>query len=94
MDPEHAIVIIGVSHVANITAGFSDENNPVHNDLVLVYHLDNDMKCYKVVASWDNNNPLLLAAIAKVSTKIEAENKAAQGVGMHATHQQVKLTGQ
>jgi len=93
VDPAKAVIIVGVHHVLNITGGFSDENNPVKPKIVIAFHLDSDKKCFKTAGSWDNSEPTLKAALKKVSNRIEAESKAAQGLGMPAM-EQVQLTGQ
>ena len=92
VDPANALIIIGVELVMNITGGFSDENNPVKAKSVMALHLDSDMKCFKEVCSWDNNEPTLKAALKKVTDRIQAESKVSQGLGMPAMKQ--VLTGQ
>lgn len=92
VDPANGLVIIGVEIVLNITGGFSDENNPVKSKIVMAYHLDSDMKCFKEACTWDNSEPTLKAALKKVMDRIEAESKVSQGLGMPAMKQ--VLTGQ
>ena len=92
IDPANGLIIMGVEVVFNITGGFSDENNPVKSKIVMAFHLDSDMKCFKEACTWDNNEPTLKAAIKKVTDRIEAESKVSQGLGMPAMKQ--VLTGQ
>lgn len=93
VDTANALVILGVHAFVNITGGFADENNPVQSKIVMAFHLDRDMKCFKTAGSWDNNESTLKAILQKIQNRIEAETKASQGVGMQAMAQ-AKLTGQ
>mmetsp|Transcript_25768 Transcript_25768/g.42232 ORF Transcript_25768/g.42232 Transcript_25768/m.42232 type:complete len:117 (-) Transcript_25768:172-522(-) len=75
-----SIVAIVMPVVLNITGGFKDENNAVLNNIAFIVHLNEDKKCVKEYACWDNNEPALKAAIAKVGKKLEAAKKVSHGV--------------
>jgi len=76
VDTNNSIVLIAVPLVLNVTGGFSDENNPVHAHLGMCLHLDEDHKQVKSHLCWDNNEPTLKAAVAKVAKRLEESNKA------------------
>jgi len=76
VDTNNSIVLIALPHVGNITGGFSDENNAVFVSGAFVLYLNEDHKLIKSHLWWDNNEPTLQAAVAKVAKRLEASNKA------------------
>jgi len=70
VDEDHAIVTISGGCVVNITGKLGDENNPVSNPMLFVMTLNDDKKCIKWEAYWDNSEPSVKAALAKVSARL------------------------
>ncbi|KAL7541344.1 hypothetical protein ACHAXR_010829, partial [Thalassiosira sp. AJA248-18] len=80
VDTNRSIVAMSMPIVSNVTGGLRDENNAVLNNVTYVCHLNEDKKCFKWHICWDNNNPDLKAAVAKVMQKLNATSKISDGV--------------
>lgn len=92
VDTNNSVILIAVPHVGNLTGGFRDENNPVLSYIAMCFHLNEDRKLIKSHLCWDNNNPTLKAAVAKVTKRLEESNRA-MGIA-HGPLQQSLVTGQ
>ncbi|KAL9179846.1 hypothetical protein ACHAXT_007816 [Thalassiosira profunda] len=74
VDTDHSVITVAGELVINVTGGLATENNAVHNDIAMVFTLDKSKKATKWDIFWDNNNPEMNAALAKVSAKLGAAN--------------------
>jgi len=72
VDTDHSVITVAGGLVINVTGGLADENNAVHNDIAMVFTLDQSQKATKWEILWDNSNPKMNAALAKVSAKLGA----------------------
>lgn len=75
VDTDRSVIVAAFQLCINVTGGLSDENNPVQNNVVYVYHLNKEKKCIKWHMCWNHNKPELQAAFAKVMKKLEAVEK-------------------
>lgn len=72
VDTDHSVITVAGELVINVTGGLATENNAVHNDIAMVFTLDEKKKATKWEILWDNNNPAMNAALAKVTAKLGA----------------------
>lgn len=75
VDTDHSVITVAGSLVINITGGLAAENNAIRNDIAMVFTLDTTKKATQWDILWDNNNPEMNAALAKVSAKLGASKQ-------------------
>ena len=73
VDTDHSVVSILGSFVMNITGGLDGETNLVRDETQFILHLNEDGKCVRWLAIWDNNDPALNAALGAVMSKLAAD---------------------
>jgi len=72
VDTDHSVITAAGELVINVTGGLATENNSVHIGVAMVFTLDEKKKATKWEILWDNNDPAMNAALAKVSAKLGA----------------------
>ena len=75
VDTDNSKIVIAANAFINITGGLP-ESNIVGNNVVFLLTLDDAKKVCVYDGYWDNKDPAMLAALGKVSAKLE-EAKAA-----------------
>ena len=70
VDGSNRVISISYYCVANITGGISGENNYLQLPHVLLLHLDENHKAFKVRLSWDNNDATLQNIVCKIKAKL------------------------
>ena len=69
------LILFSEDFTIDITGGFADEENKVTNKVSFILTLDDNNKVINWTGVWDNAYPPMLAALKKVSARLE-ESKA------------------
>ena len=75
VDRANRVITISYHCVANITGGIIGENNSLQQSHVLLLHLDENHKVFKMDLWWDINDATLQAIVCKITAKLSTANK-------------------
>lgn len=83
VDTENSKVVVSGPVVLNVTGGLADENNPISFNNSFMFDLNDELKAVSWTAIWDNKYPPMVAALEKITARLEAIN-AEKTMGVEA----------